>query len=438
MYEDDDDYYDDEEYEEEDSSRGLLIALVIVLILGVLAIFVAISILLGSQTGAFDSLLGREGVQEAEQRASEPTDAPAAASPSLGAEADLPDSGQPDSGDSELSLGLGDGEELAEAAGDEPQLGAASSGSGRSADAGDWEEEEPATPSRSRAIQPSRSSSRSQSSSGPAVSQRSPSRSSGSSSRGQSSRRSTPSSSATSRPVRSTRSAPAPSSRSRSSGGDEDVARVIDDDDARGSAGAGQGARGESRAGPTMSYDKATIQALTGKAAGGALTDTQSRALQGVPSDNPNYTLAWATVMKDAEVKKDYKGHCAAVDKMMEKPRNKYHPEWNLEMAKCHIRNGRYLKAVGSVDRTLGDSFGMTAASKTRRLLLAYEIKAQSRTKIYDDHAKANAGLSDKNKLNSAIQAWTEYQNYASGIGDEKALQKSKRELGDLEERRGN
>ena len=89
--------------------------------------------------------------------------------------------------------------------------------------------------------------------------------------------------------------------------------------------------------------------------------------------------------MKDAEVKKNYKGHCAAATKVMEKPRNKYHPEWNLEMAKCHMRNRRYAEAVRSIDRTLGDSFGMTAASKVARLLLAYEIKAQSRTKLYDD-----------------------------------------------------
>ena len=186
-----------------------------------------------------------------------------------------------------------------------------------------------------------------------------------------------------------------------------------------------------------MSYDKESIKGLRGKAAGGALTDSQSRALQNVPSDSPQFTLAWATVIKNAEVKKNYKGHCEAVTKLMEKPRNKYHPEWNLEMAKCHMRNGRYAEAVRSVDRTLGDSFGMSAATKVERLLLAYEIKAQSRTKLYDNHAKANSGISDKNKLNSAIQAWMECRNYASGIGREKAVAKSNREISDLEQRKG-
>jgi len=52
-----DDFYD--EYEEEDSP-GVLMALMIVLILGVLAIFVAIGILVGSKAGALDKLFAVE------------------------------------------------------------------------------------------------------------------------------------------------------------------------------------------------------------------------------------------------------------------------------------------------------------------------------------------------------------------------------------------
>ena len=202
--------------------------------------------------------------------------------------------------------------------------------------------------------------------------------------------------------------------------------------------GAARRARAESRSGgATMSYDKESINSLSGRAAGGTLTDTQSRALQNVPADSRQFTLAWATVMKNAEVKKDYKGHCEAAKQVMVKPANRYHPEWNLEMAKCHIRSGRFEDAVRAVDRTIGDSFSMTAATKTQRLLLAYEIKARSRTAIYDAHAKANAGVSDKNKLNSAIQAWMEYRNYAGGIGSDKAVARGNREVADLEQRKG-
>ena len=424
----DDDYYDDddEEYEEEDSSRGLLIALVIVLICGVLAIFVAISILVGTQTGAFDKFLaGDEAATPAAEELAEtasqnsevnatPGDDLAAEEAELSGGLDLDPAG-PDGGldtpdnDSELVI-----EEV-----DEPQF------------------EEPATPSRSRMHTPRRSTSSSRSSADSGGSSRSRSRSAGRSDS------SSDGSSSSSRSLVVKRDSRSDGSSSRSTGGassrrsssSADVPRVLDDDEP--TMGAASRARAEARSGPTMSYEKDAISGLSSKAAGGALTDTQSRALQNVPVASPQFTLAWATVMKDAEVKKNYKGHCAAATKVMEKPRNKYHPEWNLEMAKCHLRNRRYAEAVRSIDRTLGDSFGMTAGSKVTRLLLAYEIKAQSRTKLYDQHANANAGISDKNKLNSAIQSWTEYLNYATGIGNQKAMTKGKRELLDLEQRKG-
>ena len=424
----DDDYYDDddEEYEEEDSSRGLLIALVIVLICGVLAIFVAISILVGTQTGAFDKFLaGDEAATPAAEELAEtasqnsavnatPGDDLATEEAGLSGGLDLDPAG-PDAGldtpgnDSELVI-----EEV-----DEPQF------------------EEPATPSRSRMHTPRRSTSSSRSSADSEGSSRSRSRSAGRSDS------SSDGSSSSSRSFVVKRDSRSDGSSSRSAGGassrrsssSADVPRVLDDDEP--TMGAASRARAEARSGPTMSYEKDAISGLSSKAAGGALTDTQSRALQNVPAASPQFTLAWATVMKDAEVKKNYKVHCAAATKVMEKPRNKYHPEWNLEMAKCHLRNRRYAEAVRSIDRTLGDSFGMTADSKVTRLLLAYEIKAQSRTKLYDQHAKANAGISDKNKLNSAIQSWTEYLNYATGIGNQKAMTKGKRELLDLEQRKG-
>jgi len=156
-----------------------------------------------------------------------------------------------------------------------------------------------------------------------------------------------------------------------------------------------------------------------------------------VPADHPNYTIAWAAVMANAEAKKDYKAHCDATAKIMEKPGNRYHPEYNLEQAKCKMRNGDLAGAIDSVDRTVGNSYDMNPRSKTARLLLAYEIKARCRTKLFDDNAKANAGMGDEGKLNSAIQAWNEYKNYASGIGNQNALQKAERELADLEARRG-
>ena len=83
--------------------------------------------------------------------------------------------------------------------------------------------------------------------------------------------------------------------------------------------------------------------------------------------------------------------------------------EYNLEQAKCQMRNGNLSAAIDSVDRTVGNSYDMNPRTKTQRLLLAYEIKARCRTKLYDDNAKANSGMGDEGKLNGAIQAWNEF-----------------------------
>ena len=185
-----------------------------------------------------------------------------------------------------------------------------------------------------------------------------------------------------------------------------------------------------------LTYERDSIASLGSKAAGGSLSDTELGHLKGVAPDHPNYTLAWATVMKNSESKRDYKGHCDAASKILELPGNKYHPEWNLEMGKCQMRNGQWDAAVRSIDKTLADSMAMSGSTKTQRILTAYEIKAVCRTRGYDENAAANAGAGDDVRLSQAIQAWSEYRNYASGIGNTRALQKAEREIQDLTARR--
>jgi len=440
-YDADDDYYDDDE----GSSRGLLIALVIVLILGVLAVFVAISILVHSQ-GGLDKFLAGFGQQgPVEQPVEKTTVEETTAGLGVGEQGGESTELEPMGGDPEES-GPGGSEVDSNAGSDRSARERSSRRASDEADDQDYDlseplddYEEPTPAPQRRSARSSRSSGRDDSGSSRSSSSGSSRRSSGGVSYSESSRSSRSDSSSAGSSSRSSERASVSRSEDRDSSdpSEDDTPRVLDDDDDDGE-GASKRARREARSGGvTMNYDKDSISSLGSKARGGALSEGQVRALEAVPDDSRNFTLAWATVMKNAEAKRDYKGHCAAAKKLMTKPANKYHPEWNLEMAKCQMRTGRYAKAVKSADRTLGDPFGMTAATKAERLLLAYEIKAQSKTKIYDNHTKANEGLNDKNKLNSAIQAWMECLNYASGVGNSKAAQKAKREISDLEQRRG-
>jgi hypothetical protein len=180
-------------------------------------------------------------------------------------------------------------------------------------------------------------------------------------------------------------------------------------------------------------YEKAEIVALGSAAGRGSLDGDDVEHLKEVPASHKNFTLAWSTVLKDAESKENYGDHCSAAQRLMSLPQNKYHPEWNLEMAKCHLRNRQWSAAVRSVDRTLSDSFGMSAATKSKRVLLAHKILAVSKTQLYEKNAESNAGLSDDTKLRSAIQAWEHYKTFARGVGNTAALQAADKELADLE-----
>lgn len=186
-----------------------------------------------------------------------------------------------------------------------------------------------------------------------------------------------------------------------------------------------------------LAYDTKTLNALKSRAVAGSLSDDQVGFLEAVPDDSPKFTDALAIAMRDAEAKRDFKRHCSLTNRIVKKPQNRYHPEWNLELGKCRLRNGDFEGAVSAIDRTLTDSMGMSASTKVRRLLLAYEIKAVSRTRMYDAHAKSNSGMGDDAMLNNAIAAWTEYRNYAAGVGDARATQKAEREVSDLTARKG-
>jgi len=426
---DDDDYYeDDEEYEEGGGGRGVVLALIAALVLVALGgVFVGIIILSG---------MGKDD----DGTATLATDAPGdGAVTGDGVAVEEPDEDDLLSDDGGLDLGFVEGDEVVEET-PEPREEFTPDNS--------WREETPAPRREERRVERSTPAPRSSTREAP------------------SQRRETETRSSRSAPPPREESTPAPTRSSRKSSGDT---RDPWDDGGGGSSSSGSSSSsGGSSSGTTVTvsssesaeentprpgsvvedepapargddsrtYEKESIASLGMSASDGKLDADEIRFLQAIPSDHGNFTLAWATVMKNAESKRDYRGHCEASEQILALSQNKYHPEWNLEMGKCHMRNGRWDQAVSSIDRTLTDSMGMTGSTKVTRLLTAYEVKAVSKTALYDANAIANSGAVDDGKLSAAIQAWSEYRNYASGVGNTRALQKAEREIADLSARR--
>jgi hypothetical protein len=439
----DDEYYDDEEYDDEKGGGGSS-ALVVVL--------VALIVVLGAGAigaAAWLFLADGEGTPTVESAAPPPSDAVVEATPDLldtGIE-DLPELDEPGALDAPGGLDAPEGL-------DEPDAIAVVD-----------EEPEPPTPEpvRSAYREPASNSDRALTRSSDSSSRRSydDSGSSGSSSSDRSTRSTerAPREDTSSRSTRddsSSRSSARSSSQdssssgsssrssasgsSSSSGGSErsDASVVEEDEGPPPEEGAIIDDAPAGGANSKLSYDAESLGALKTRAVAGSLSDDQVAFLEAVPDSSPLFTDALAIAMRDAEAKRDFKRHCTLTNRIVKKPENRYHPEWNLELAKCRLRNGDFEGAIDAVDRTLTESMGMTAATKVRRLLLAYEIKAVCRTRLYDAHAKANSGMGDDAMLNNAIAAWTSYRNYAAGVGDARSTQKAEREVADLAGRKGN
>jgi hypothetical protein len=185
-----------------------------------------------------------------------------------------------------------------------------------------------------------------------------------------------------------------------------------------------------------MSYDRDYLATLAGKAGSGGLSGDEVNHLKAAASNDGNYSRAMALVAAHYEAKRDYKGHCETANAVLAVSRWKYTPDWNLEAAKCRLRNGDLNGAVRAAETAISGQMDLAAGSRTKRVLLAYQIKARARTAQYESDSKANAGFGDPRLLSTAISSWKEVENYANGTGQSSASTSANREIEDLEARR--
>ena len=185
-----------------------------------------------------------------------------------------------------------------------------------------------------------------------------------------------------------------------------------------------------------MSYEREYLASIAGKANSASLSAAELNHLKAAPVNDPLYLTAMAIGMAHHESKRDYKSHCEWAKAVTDQGRYKYKPEFTLELAKCHLRNGAFDSAIRQSETTISYQTDMGAANRGVRVTLAYQIKAKARTAVYEADAKKNAGFGNEQMLNKAVAAWTEVRNYAKGVGLSKAIEQANREIEDLDQRR--
>lgn len=182
-----------------------------------------------------------------------------------------------------------------------------------------------------------------------------------------------------------------------------------------------------------MSYDKAFLASLEPKAKTGGLSDAEVSHLRGAPTADESYGRVAALLSAHFEAKKNYKAHCEVANAVLQQGRYKYNPDWNLEAAKCRLRNGDFEGAAKAADAAVSSQMDFPAQTRAARVLLAYQTKARARTAIFEADAKKNAGMADPALLNRAVGAWREVRSWASSTGDSAADAAAGKEIADLE-----
>ena len=187
---------------------------------------------------------------------------------------------------------------------------------------------------------------------------------------------------------------------------------------------------------PNMSYDKVYLAGLAGKAGSGGLSDAEIGHLKAATPGNDAFGRAYALLAAHYESKKNYKGHCEIANAVVAQAAHKYNPDWNLELAKCRLRNGEYDGAAKAADNVVSEQMNLAAQTRAQRVMLAYQIKAKARTAQYEADAKKNSGFGDERLLNMAIGSWREVKSWAQNVNDNNGAESANRELTDLESKR--
>jgi len=180
-------------------------------------------------------------------------------------------------------------------------------------------------------------------------------------------------------------------------------------------------------------YSPDYLADLAPVARGGRLEPEQLAHLEACPTDEPGYGEALALAAAHYEAVRDYPRHCDVTELILAQLPYQLSPGWNLEGAKCSLRQGEFEAAIGRAQITIANQTDLSGSRKAYRILLAYRVKATAASAIFDRDVRGNAGRPDRELLTRAIVSWTELRNYARGIGDERATRSATQEISELE-----
>ncbi|MCO4768779.1 MAG: serine/threonine protein kinase [Deltaproteobacteria bacterium] len=129
--------------------------------------------------------------------------------------------------------------------------------------------------------------------------------------------------------------------------------------------------------------------------------------LEAIAPSASSYENSRAVLLAQFEATGDGAKHCDLAGEVLGQPGNYADPQWNLEMSKCHLRQGRYEDALETSRVAELHAQDIPARSRTDRQLKIWEIQAKSYKGLYQ-------GTENLDYLSDAIAVWKRYRHMAN------------------------
>ena len=139
----------------------------------------------------------------------------------------------------------------------------------------------------------------------------------------------------------------------------------------------------------------------------GRLAQEDIDNLRSIPPAAASYENSRAVLMAQYEATGASAQHCSTASEVLGQPGNYADPQWNLEMSKCHLREGRFEDALQASRVAELHAQDIPARSRTDRQLKIWEIQAKSYKGLY----QATENL---DYLSDAIAVWKRYRHMAN------------------------
>ena len=166
---------------------------------------------------------------------------------------------------------------------------------------------------------------------------------------------------------------------------------------------------------------------MTDKARRGRLSDDEIRRLESIDLSSDEYESSRAVLMAQYEASGDRAAHCETVGEVLRLDRNQANPQFNLEMGKCHLRQGRYQDALQAARVAELNAQDIPARIRTDRQLKIWEIQAKSYKGLYQ-------GTENLDYIDDSIAVWKRYRHLAENTYRQREAERAEGEIRELSE----